>query len=220
MATRKEELSKLEARGVTGALAEELLARGSASRHGARVMATVKAACNAPFMSVEHRAYALLEVDDPYHRALAACLILADYIGTGGTRDLGGLGCGTPRMPFFEKLGSGRWKANDGAAYRSASVDAFQQLMPPDWVIGPIEEDYEEGGSPWILGVHPHGNDQCGLTFSYFPQPWRRNLTIQVAAAVVSGEWPEWLEVILPRSMVDFTSSAEAWSATANVEAK
>ena len=220
MATRKEELSKLEAQGITGALAEELLARGSASRHGARVIATIKAACNAPSMSVEHRAYTLLEVENPYHRALAACLILADYVGTGGTRDLGGLGCGTPRMPVFEKLGSGRWKASDSAAYRAASVDAFQQLMPPDLVIGPIEEDCEEGDSPWVLGVHPYGNDQCGHTFRSFPQPWRHNLTMQVAAVVVSGEWPEWLEVILPRSLVDFTISAEAWSAAANVEAK
>ena len=96
--------------------ATELARRVTApARHEARIAATIAAATDAACSAAA---------------VGAAALILADLVGEGGP-----LGCGfllgtgrTARAGWAAGLGSGRWQAADGEAYRAAARAALSAL--------------------------------------------------------------------------------------------
>ena len=116
-ATRKMERSALEQLGVAGAALELVLKCTAPARHMARVNATVAAAMAAADGSAPQ----------------AAILVASDLVGQGGQRGWGALSAGwgmaqSARAPWAAGLGSGRWQAADGAAYRAAGQAAFLAL--------------------------------------------------------------------------------------------
>jgi len=62
-------------------------------------------------------------------RLTAAFLLTLDVRGVGGEMGLGGA---SARMPWARGLGSGRWHATDGEAYKSAALQAIGRLCPKD----------------------------------------------------------------------------------------
>lgn len=90
------------------------LARTGAERHAARVLAT-KQAASRWVTTGTHPTYEEAEREEA---ALAAALLVLDLRSKH-----------SQRMQWASKLGTGRWQANDGGAWKAAAEDALLELM-------------------------------------------------------------------------------------------
>jgi len=84
------------------------------ARHAWRVVETRRAA-EAEIARIE-----LSVPGDDMHEPIVAALLTLDLHGLGGPANCGGSGSGTTRCAWARGLGSGRWFARDGGAYRGA----------------------------------------------------------------------------------------------------
>ena len=141
--TRKAAAATLEKAGITGLAADLLLRESAPTRHAARVLATLAAACLAdldgdPDFAVpaaEGAARALMAwatagglgpVPDHALSENDLCeawaMLSLDLGGVGGHG--GYSGDGTARHPLFTRVGKGRKHASDGGAWLSAAKEA------------------------------------------------------------------------------------------------
>jgi hypothetical protein len=130
MKTRREEADELTPRwGERGA--EFLAGLHGLARHHDRVARTIRAALAHCWAEDESAPKEVADIPIRY-RIDVAGEILADMHGIGGVG-----GSGTPiaasqrPAPWAAGLGSGRWQAGDGAAWKAASREAVDLLLRP-----------------------------------------------------------------------------------------
>lgn len=102
--------------------------------------------------------------------------ILLDLIGVGGTAGVEGLG--TERYPSFQKLGSGRKQAGDGAAWMAAAEEIVL-----GWATrGEIKVVIEDSK---ILGVTEDTVEEWGASISAENIRWVKALAVRAALGPV-----------------------------------
>lgn len=117
------------------------------------------------------------------YRARCAARLRIDIAGVGGILDAEGRG--TDRMPQFRSLGTGRWQASDGEAWRAAAEGALGGLM-------------RDGGVSY-LAIELRGNrvvlvDSQGAACGHFaglaPLRWLRAEATRAALHLAGvGDW-------------------------------
>lgn len=160
---------------------EAIRAATAPARHAARVQATRDVAI----------AEAKRLAGDGYEGSAwaAAALLRLDLAGIGGECGLGWeSGGATLRAPCFRVLGSGRWRAADGEAYRAAAAAAADALDPEGTVLVRL---YAADGYVWV----DSGEGHRLATFDATWAPWieaeaRRLLQREAYALLASSEFP------------------------------
>lgn len=144
-------LRRPDVSGLPEDMASALSKAGAPTRRSSRKDATLEAAAHAA-------AWVLGQKDIPTYgnillavQSLSKALLAWDLMGVGGP---GGLsGDATDRAHWARNLGSGRWQATDGAAYREAAVAAYENLLSDDVIRSEAPHLIFDEGELWAMGV-------------------------------------------------------------------
>jgi hypothetical protein len=156
MDTRKVLKNRLELACVAGPAAELVLAATAADRHAWRVKETER-------------------ISTEWASESWQLVVALDFVGHGGPMGLGGPTGRSHR--FLHALGSGRWRANDGDAWRAAARQALE-------ISTDVEDDVE-----WVVSHFSLGS--TGIS-------WREGPAISIASLLGIGLAP-WLLAVAGR---------------------
>lgn len=176
--------TRLRAEGWPDLRVRQEIAKTGPARHAGRVAAT--------------RAAALAAAGTAW--SLADTLLWLDLAGIGGQRGYLGHTCGqgsTARMPWARALGSGRWQAADGLAYRAAATEARAALAEEFGLGAPTPED--------VRGALALGPDVCPPAW-----PWAEAMR-RCEAAHSPAEAERWAALAAETSAGVSTREAERW---------
>jgi hypothetical protein len=197
--TREMAEKVFNAMGIEGNAKELLLRAGAASRHQARVDATIAAAQAAAIV-------------DPvtYTRAAAYFWLLMDYHGCGGPLAGAFGGKRTDRLPEFSKLGKGRWLASDGNAYRAAALEALAKLRLEDAGCLVVDWEIVDTQVTWVVYWEKSQAESARIPTTKFPMAWNLSLAAailcqdcdsEVFSQVFLGGWEDnKIRVVLNRA--------------------
>ena len=207
--------AQLESAGVDPALTALALRATAHTRHTTRVWLTQSAALQSAADGDP------LGLDDRARWAKAWALVQLDLAGVGGPP--GGPGAATRRMEWAQSLGTARWHAADGGAWRAAALAAaaeFERLLggkprllapeagawPGDLVVAVADASDPDGENPWEFGA-----DQFGPADAEWIRAWLLRELRQ------SYDWG--MEACVARAVAALAAASRRWPAAAEASA-